>query len=386
VELRIRGHAYPELQQVSERIQEILHGIPGVLEIKDDFEAGKRELQVRVDDGAAALRGVDVRRVARTLQTAIAGTVAAKLRTDQEEIDIVVRLAERYRNREDVLAGLRVPSPSGALVRLDQVARLETSLGPARIHRHDGLRAITVSASVDPSGRTPQGERVTPSSVNERLFAAIASEGIEREFPGVSFDVGGVNEETRKSVNSLFRAFGVAFLIIYLILGGLFRSWIQPLVVMFTVPFSIIGVLVGVAIMGAKISLLSLIGMVALTGIVVNDSLVLMDFVNRRLAAGMSLARALVSAGRDRFRPVILTSLTTVFALVPLAATAKGQAAFLAPMAQAICWGLAFATVLTLIVIPSVFAVSQDIKRLFERVSRRERAPARTGREIPAGR
>ncbi|MFQ5349083.1 MAG: efflux RND transporter permease subunit [Thermoanaerobaculia bacterium] len=370
VELRIRGDDYADLNQVAERVKGALGEMPGVVDVRDDYEAGKRELRVLVDEAAASLRGVDVRRVARTVQSAIAGTVAAKLRTGREEIDIVVRLAERFRDREGVLAGLRVPARSGRLVPLAGVARLERRLGPARIHRTDAQRTVTVTAAVAPSGRT------TPAAVNRELFAAIEEMGIAEEYPGVSLTTAGVNKETQESIDSLLRAFGVAFLLVYVILGGLFRSWVQPLVVMFTIPFSIIGVLIGVAIMGAKISLLTLIGTVALSGIVVNDSLVLMDFINRRRGRAMSLAFAVVSAGRDRFRPVVLTTVTTVMALLLLAATAKGQAAFLAPMAQAVCWGLVFATVLTLIVIPSVYAISQDLRRLLtDLLWRRRRRP-----------
>ncbi|MDH3523928.1 MAG: efflux RND transporter permease subunit [Acidobacteriota bacterium] len=381
VELRIRGDRYGDLARVAERIAAALRDMPGVVDVRDDYEAGKRELRVLVDEEAALLRGVDVRRVARTVQTSIAGTVAAQLRTGQEEIDVVVRLEERFRDREEILAGLRVTSRGGEPVPLAEVARLERSMGPARIYHVDGQRAITVTAAVDPSGSAPDGSRVTPASVNEELFAAIEAMGIEDEFPGVTLSTGGINKETQESIASLLRAFGLAFLLIYVILGGLFRSWIQPLVVMFTIPFSVIGVLVGVAVMGAKISLLTLIGVVALAGIVVNDSLVLIDFVNRRRDEGMSLARAVVTAGRDRFRPVLLTTVTTVLALMPLAATAKGQAAFLAPMALAVCWGLTFATALTLVVIPSVYAISQDLRRLVAgRATRRARQPRLNGR------
>jgi multidrug efflux pump subunit AcrB len=210
VDVKIRGDHYTALNQVAERIKKVLRKTPGVHEVQDDYEAGKRELRVLVDEESAALRGVDVRRVAGTVQAAIAGTVAAKLRTGQEEIDVVVRLEERFRDREEVLAGLRVPSRRGELVPLAEVARLETANSPARIHRTDGQRTIAVTASVDPSGRTPDGTRVTPSSVNERLFAAIAHMGIQEEFPGVSFKTGGVNKETQESIASLLRAFGLA--------------------------------------------------------------------------------------------------------------------------------------------------------------------------------
>ena len=189
---------------------------------------------------------------------------------------------------------------------------------------------------------------------------------VSKRYPGYTLSFGGEREEQMKSVSSLLRATVMAILIIYLILGTLFKSFLQPLVVMSAIPFSLIGVIVGHKIMGEPIGILSLIGLAALTGIVVNDSLVMVDFINQARKRGAPRWLSVLRSSFVRFRPVVLTSLTTIFGLSTLAFKTTGQAAFLAPMAISIVFGLVFSTILTLIIIPCLYAILDDFMlRLF---------------------
>jgi len=232
---------------------------------------------------------------------------------------------------------------------------MERRPGYSQIFHYDQKRTIEVTADVV--------EDVTNSrKVNELLKQHFAD--LERRYPGYAIDLGGEFEDTQESMASLVSAFGVAIVIIYVILGGLFQSFIQPVIVMFAVPFAFIGVIVGFFVMGMPMGMFSTIGIIALCGIVVNDSLVLIDFINRERAAGTERDQALLRSGAVRLRPILLTSITTVAGLLPMSLGLFGGDRFLQPMALAIAWGLMFSTVLTLVVIPCVYRIFDDLSML----------------------
>jgi multidrug efflux pump subunit AcrB len=239
------------------------------------------------------------------------------------------------------------------LIPLSSVASFTLQEGSGVIRRKDQRRAITVTANVDT-------DVTTSSKVNDLIEERFGM--IFRTYPGYSFAFAGEKKEQMESVQSLIDAFIIAMVTIYIILGTLFRSFIQPIVVMIAVPFAFIGVVIGHFVMDIAFGLLSMIGMVAVAGIVVNDSLVLIDFINKNREAGMNRWRSIISAAQTRFRPIILTSLTTIAGVSTLAFKKTGQAAFLAPMAISIFWGLIFSTVLILIVVPCFFSVVEDIR------------------------
>jgi multidrug efflux pump subunit AcrB len=192
-------------------------------------------------------------------------------------------------------------------------------------------------------------------------------------YPGYTYDYTGEFEDTQESLKSMFQAFWLAIAIIYIILASLFKSFLQPVIILFTVPFSFVGVVLGLFIMNVELSLLAVIGIVALVGIVVNDSLVLVDFINRARATGMKVYDAVLESGKTRLRPVLLTSLTTIGGLGPMAFGLGGSEPYLAPMAISIVWGLTFATVLTLLIIPCLYIIVDDIKELLMSKMRRGR-------------
>lgn len=353
VELKIRGRHLNRLREISDELQDFLRGIPGVKDIRDDYSRGKKEMQFRVDPDKAALYGLNASSVARELRASIEGEEASQIRWGDETIDIVVKFEEVYRNDYRYLQQVQVKNNKGELVPVKSVVEPTIYQGVDAISRKDHRRTITVSADVDT-------EIITSRQVAERIETRFGDLG--QLYPGYDLSFGGETEEQRKSVSSLLQASMVAILVIYMILGGLFKSFLQPFLVLFAVPFGVIGVIIGHFIMNQDLSLLSLIGVVALLGVVVNDSLLLVDFINRSREKGIGRWRSIISSGRVRMRPIFLTTLTTVLGLMALSFQTRGQAAYLAPMAISIVWGLLFATALTLLLVPAMFAVSDDLK------------------------
>ena len=352
VELKIRGGDLSRLREISDEIQDFLMGIPGVKDIRDDYSRGKKEIQFRVDSDKAALYGLSATLVARELRASIEGEEASQIRWGDETIDIVVKFIEPYRNDYRYLQQIQVKNNRGDLIPLKSVVEPTIYEGVNDISRKDHRRAITVSADLDT-------ELITSRKLTKAIKARFGD--LSQFYPGYEISFGGETEEQRKSISSLARASMVAILVIYMILGGLFKSFLQPFLVLFAVPFGVIGVIIGHFIMDQTLSLLSLIGVVALLGVVVNDSLLLVDFINRSREKGMGRWRSIILSGRVRMRPIFLTTLTTVLGLMALSFQTRGQAAFLAPMAISIVWGLLFATALTLLLVPAIFAISDDL-------------------------
>lgn len=364
VEVKVRGENLNQLRMRADEMQGFLEKLDGVYDIRDDYSRGKRELQFRVDQDKAALYGLDTASIAEALRTSINGEEATQIRWGDETIDLIVKFAEPYRSDYRYLEQLKIKNATGDLVPLKSVANAVIFEGVNSINRKDHRRTITISADVDT-------EITTSRDVTQKITEHFSD--FNTRYPGNNFEFGGETEEQRKSVTSLLQAYTITALIIYMILGGLFKSFLQPLVVMFAVPFGIIGVIIGHFVMDQALSLLSLIGVVALSGIVVNDSLLLVDFINHGRAKGMKHWRSIIMSGRARMRPILLTTLTTTLGLLTLSFQTKGQAGYLAPMAISIVWGLFFATALTLFLVPALFAISDDLIKLSDRSRKRNR-------------
>jgi multidrug efflux pump subunit AcrB len=241
-------------------------------------------------------------------------------------------------------------------VPLSEVALLTTERGYSSLVRADGKRAVTVTAEVDDAV-------ANASSITGELGEALADIGAR--FPGVSVSFEGAKKETMESVGSLQFLFPIALLAIYSLIAVLFRSYSQPLVVMAAIPYAFVGAVIGHLIMGYPFTILSMIGGVALAGIVVNDSLILVDFINRRRREGMRTLEAIVDGGKARLRPILLTSITTIFGIGPIMLEKSFQAQFLIPMAVSIVFGLALATVLTLVLLPTLYLAFEDLRGFF---------------------
>ncbi len=352
IEIRVSGDEENQLFEASRAVLAFLRAFPGVIDVKDDLLPGAREVRFLLTEEGRQLGFTEVE-LARQVLGAFYGDRSAILRLGRNPADLLVRNPEEARYSFALLRSLRVKTASGQSVLLERVANLEESRGLAEVVRRDRKRSITITGDV------------TLETNAREVLAQVIQEfaDISQKFPSVSLDYGGDQEQTRESMTSLVGALSMAFFIIYFLLAFLFRSYSQPFVVMASVPFAALGVLFGFTLIGEPISFMTSLGMLALSGVAVNDALVLMDFVNKHRRAGHGLVASVLRAGSVRMRPVLITSLTTIGGLTPLAFFSTGQAKFLAPMAKALIFGMLSATVMTLVLVPVGFLLLMDIRR-----------------------
>jgi multidrug efflux pump subunit AcrB len=296
--------------------------------------------------------GFDELALGAQLRAAFEGTRFASLRRGRDDVEVIVKLPESVRERRGELASLRVTSPGGARVPLGSVAELREVPSLAVIERERGSRAVRVTADVN--------KREGNSTLITSALRAELDDLVEGR-PGYQIEFQGDTEDTAQTLASLRLSLALAVVTIYVILGGLFKSFAQPVVIMFAIPLASIGAVFGHLVMGRGISMMSLIGLLALSGIVVNDSLILVDRINTLRGTGAGFVETLVRAGHERFRPIVLTSITTMLGLSPLTFFATGQARFLQPMAISIFFGLTFSTLLVLVVVPCAYAALEDL-------------------------
>jgi len=360
IEIRLRGDDLIQVRGATDHVSEAIGKYEGITEISDDLVEGKLELRYRLLPSAHTL-GLTTNEVARQVRHALFGFEVQDLQEEDEEITVRVLLPESERTRIDDLGRLRIATPTGARVPLDEVVQLETSRGYATLTRVDGKRAFTVQATIDPT-------RANANELTTALEQDLAD--LTQRFPAVGWSFEGQKADMAKSMSGLKIGFLVAVLLIYLIVAILFRSYTQPLIVMSAIPISFLGVVFGHVVMGLDLTLLSLIGSVALAGVVVNDSLILVDLINRRRGEGMPLTQAVREGSKQRLRAILLTSVTTIAGLAPLMMERSFQAQFLIPMAVSMVFGLAFATVLTLVFVPTFYLVLEDVRRRVRRTWR----------------
>jgi len=358
VAVRIMGDDFQVLQKLSRQVLEELQKIKGVVDIEDDFRPGKGEMRVSVDEKKAALYMLDVETVATAIKHAYQGGIATQFKDRNDEIDVVVKFNETFRNDMKKILDIKIPNADGAMIQLKNVATVDVARGYGKIRRYDEKRVITVTANIERGVNTSR-------DVNREIKNRMQAYG--KQYPDYILKFGGEYEDTQKSMRSLIQAFGLAVFLIYMIIASTFKSFLQPLMLMFTIPLAIIGVFIGLIIMQTPIGMMSFLGIIALAGIVVNDSIVLIDFINRRRAEGGNRIEAIVDAARTRLRPILLTSITTILGLMPLALGIFGKERMLTPMAISIVWGLSFSSILTLLLIPCLYTIIDDISVWFQR-------------------
>jgi multidrug efflux pump subunit AcrB len=334
--------------------------------VVNDFNASKPEFAMRIDEERAARFGVDTEAAGLALLGAIRGIEATRLRWGNDEVRLRVKYPESFLRDPENLRGMLIPGRFGERVPLATFTEIERRGALATVIRRNQQRMITVSADLDLA-------IATSSQVNQQIANWIPE--LEQQWPGYRINLAGENEDTERSVASMKFAAFIAFLLIYVILAVIFNSFLQPLVVMSVIPFGIIGVIGGLLLMGEPLGLMAMMGTIALSGIVVNNSVVFVDFINQfrkayplfpedsRDLSHAKFARwhSIMETGRIRFRPIFLTTATTIGGLGALAFTTSGQEQFLAPMAQAIVFGLGFAAAITLILIPCLYAILDDV-------------------------
>jgi multidrug efflux pump subunit AcrB len=327
---------------------------PNVTDIDDGYSPGKQQIDFTIRPEARSL-GLSAQEVARQLRHAYYGTEALRQQRGRNEVTVMVRLPRKERVSEHNLEGMILRTPGGKEIPLLEAVNIKRGRAYTSIERRNSRRVITVTADVNPRS---QADPVLGSLTGDTLPA------LQEKYPGLTYSFEGNQAERRDSMQSLMRGLMMALLVIYAMLTIPFNSFIQPLIIMITIPFGIVGAVIGHLIMGYSLSVMSMFGVVALSGVVINDSLVLIDFTNRQRQAGERCHGALLHAGIHRFRPILLTTLTTFGGLAPMIFETSRQARFLIPMALSLGFGILFATVITLILVPCFYLVVEDLRQM----------------------
>jgi len=367
VELRLYGDDLAKLSELSTSVKATLASIKGVEDIDDSFDAGKKELKIIPDYDKLKLNGITVSELALYVRTASVGKVVTEYSENSNQYNVRIKLKDDQISDLNNIENLKITSQSGKKVFLKDICTFQIISSISSIEHRDGTRNIQITADAGSYEENGKQKKRTPAEINTLLFGSKIGNktgyfsSFSIDHPGYRIETGGVSDERNKSFGSLYIAFVIALILIYMILGTQFKSYIQPLIVMLTIPFAFIGVIAGLVMTNTPFSLLSMIAVVALAGIVVNDSIVLVDFINKERERGMDRWNSLINAGRIRLRPILLTSITTIFGLVPMIISQSSSVAIWKPMAVSICFGLGFATVLTLLVLPVVYSIIDGI-------------------------
>lgn len=358
IDLQLSGNDLQVLNSAANSLKEQLSGYPGIYDVRNSFESGKRELRLHLKPYAETL-GITYGELARQVRQAFYGEEAQRVQRNKDEVKVFVRYTENERRSVYSLEHMTVKLKNGLEVPLSTVANISYDRSPSQIKRIDRKRIVRVTAHVD-SGKT------TANNVLADLKLSFLP-GLEKSYKDVKWSPSGRQKNKGELISSMVNGFYMAIMGIFAILAVSFRSYVQPIIVVSAIPFGLIGAIMGHALLGLDISLLSLSGMIAVSGVVVNDNLVLVDFINRARAKGLDVAHAISEAGVARFRPILLTSLTTFAGLTPLMLEKSVQAQFLIPMAVSLAFGVMFATTVSLLLTPSAYHILEDVKALIKK-------------------
>jgi len=374
--VELKGEHLASLRAASEKLKRVLAQYPGVLDISDSFRGGKQEVALEILPEAEAL-GLSLADLGRQVRQAFYGHEAQRVQRGRDDVRVMVRYPESHRHSLGDLEQMRIRTADGSAVPFSAVARASSTEGFSSIKRIDRQRVVTVTADVD-------DQLANANDINADLRERILPE-LALEHPDVSFGFAGEQREQADFLGALKRGWIVALFVIYALLAIPLRSYVQPLIIMAAIPFGLVGAAWGHVLMGHDFSMFSLIGLVALSGVVVNDSLVMVDFINGRRRAGETLLEAIREAGVARFRAILLTSLTTFAGLTPLMLETSVQAQMLIPMAISLAFGVIFATAITLILVPAVYMILEDGLDLFRRPVANEPVDLTAGAGLTVG-
>ena len=340
------------LDKASAALAEKLGGFPNVKDIDDGYTPGKPQFNFTMNERGHSL-GLTATEVGRQVRNSFQGAIALRQQRGANEVTIRVRLPEEQRLSEFDIESMLIATSAGTFVPLSDIASVDRGRAYTNITRRDGRRTVLVKANVDPIG---QASKIT-ATLNSTVLPELAE-----AFPGLSYGYKGRQANRKESVTGLFQGFIFSLISIYFLLAIPFRSYIQPIIVMIAIPFGMVGAVIGHLIMGYNLSLMSMMGIVALSGIVVNDSLVLVDYANKRRREGATPYAAVSAAALRRYRPVILTTLTTFCGLAPMIFETSRQARFMIPMALSLGFGILFATVITLVLVPCLYLIVENAR------------------------
>ncbi len=349
IRVSLYGADIETLFELSNQISERVMAVEGFADLNVSLKKSKPELHIEVDRQKAAKMGLNIYSIASTVETAMEGRVISRYHEAGDEYDIRVRFAEDYREHMRDIENINIASPIGFSLPLSQVTNLEQDLGPINIGRKNLNRVVNIT------GRNVDRDL---GSMDKDIRAALAD---LRMPDGYFYDVGGTIEDMKTSQSELGKAFLVAILLIYMIMAAQFESLSQPLIVMFSLPLAFIGVIFGLFVTGKSLSVPSIMGLIILMGIVVNNGIVMIDYINHLRRDGMQRLDAIVEGARVRLRPILITSITTIFGMLPMAFSSGQGSEMRSPMAVAVSFGLLFAMVLTLFVVPSAYAIVDSI-------------------------
>ncbi|WP_291328549.1 efflux RND transporter permease subunit [Desulfovibrio sp. UCD-KL4C] len=346
------------LDRAAEDLAEALSHYPKVKDIDDGYSPGKRQLDFELLPEGRSL-GLTPQSVAAQVRASYYGAEVLRQQRGRDEVKVMVRLPKSERISEYDLEEMLIRTPDGTDVPLREVVKIKDGRAYTTINRRDGRRVISVTADVDPRKESAQ------------IIASVVKEVIPQlkaDYPGLGYSLEGKQADMQESTDSLFTGLFMAMLGIYALLAIPFKSYFQPLIIMICIPFGIVGAVLGHILLGYSLSLMSLFGIVALSGVVVNDSLVFIDYTNEMRLKGHCAYDAVLEAGTARFRPIMLTTLTTFGGLAPMILETSRQARFLIPMAISLGFGIIFATAITLVLVPSVYMIFEDIRRVLRKL------------------
>jgi len=361
VEIQLIGDEFPALEEAAEKLKAEIARYNGTFDISDNSRPGKSEIKLKAKETAYSL-GITLADLARQIRQAFYGDEAVRIQRGRDDVKVMVRYSERERRSLETIEDMRIRSSRGDQIPFSEVAEVTYGRGYSIINRIDRHRQITVISDLDES--ITNAEMIVDELSRDFLPKLMA------RYPQLSYALEGQKKRANESINSLLKGFFIAVLAIYLLLATQFRSYLQPIIIMIAVPFGMVGAVLGHMVIGIPMTLLSIFGIMALSGIVVNDSILLIDFINRAIQTGIPIEKAVEEAGKARFRAVILTSMTTIAGLLPLLLERSFQAQFLIPMAVSISFGLMAATVLTLLLVPTLYLIVTEtglyLKGLFD--------------------
>ncbi len=357
IDIRLAHTDFKILEKATARVKDALREYKGVDDISDNFSRGKRELKLKLTPEARAL-GITEEELGRQVRGAFYGAEALRIQRGRNEVKVMVRYPERDRQSLGDIKTMRIRSKDGGEISFDQAADVEEGRGFSQINRTDRKRVINITARVD-------NKKANAEEILRKMEETVLND-LTLDYSGLSYDLEGEEKERKDSMTSMAKGFMMALFIIYTLLAVPFRSYLQPFIIMASIPFGIVGAILGHLLMGFNLSILSVFGIVALTGVVVNDSLLLIDFINQNRKNGVNVFDAVEVAAQRRFRPIVLTSLTTSLGLTPIILEKSVQAQFLIPMAISLGFGILFATLITLLLVPALYLILEDFMKLLK--------------------
>lgn len=358
INVELSHEDFDTLLESVENLKSTLRQYSGVSDIADSFEPGKAELKLSLKRIGRML-GLTLSDLARQVRQGFYGQEVQRIQRQRDDIRVMVRYPENQRKSLSDVENMRIRLPGRTEIPFNTVANVEYGQGYAAIRRVDRKRVVNVSADVDESV-------ANAGEINKDIYTEVLPI-LMHQYPGLQFRFAGEQRERNESLGSLKTNFLIAMLAIYGLLAVQFRSYAQPIIVMSAIPFGIVGATFGHLLMGFNLSILSMFGIVALAGVVVNDSLIMIDLINRQRKSGLELGQVLRNCATRRFRPIMLTTLTTFFGLLPMLLERSLQARFLIPMAISLAFGVLFATCITLLLVPALYMILEDVKAVLSR-------------------